>query len=174
MSHISDVIGTTIAITFIFIVMLIIINMIIIVVIISIVINNVIVSVMTSVVIVGVGAIVDIVFICCKTVNVVIMIRSRDVVIVIGVIVAIDIMSGVSCVVVRVVKIWVVAVYMVGRVVVSVCITVVIVCSGRDVSIVIDIISMYVVTESVLYLYHASRTNSKVVSGDVFIHSRSV
>ena len=128
MGHISDVIGATIAITFIFIVMLIIINIIIIVVIISIVINNVIVSVMTSVVIVGVGAIVDIDFICCKTVNVVMMRRSSDVIIVIFVIVAIDIMSGVSCVVVRVVKIWVVAVYMVGRVIVSVCIRVVIVC----------------------------------------------
>ena len=64
----------------------------------------------------------------------------------------------------------------VGRVIVSVCMRVMIVCSGVDVlvSIVIDIISIYIVTESVLYLYHASRTNSEVISCHVFVHARRV
>ena len=63
-----------------------------------------------------------------------------------------------------------------GGVLVSVCMRVMIVCSGIDVlvSIVIDIISIYIVTESVLYLYYAPRANSEVISCHVFIHTRSV
>ena len=53
----------------------------------------------------GVGAKVNVVFIICRTVNVVIMSRSSDGIVVINLIVAIDIMSGVSCIFVSVIKI---------------------------------------------------------------------